>query len=203
MSDSWIKLVPGSEVQIDARLSEIWNKKKREYREVRGNVLAACFEIEFTLDQVLCEIFFPGLDKTPEERSGEENSIPMTEDAKALKSLFSDLFLKGASASLARKIRLLGKLSSQIPVVQKLAPLDLVTRLDGVRDMRNRFAHYPISFVPSGAVPNQDLAAHLDCRDKSLVLDQTFFAESSALFSSVGKDLNELFTNLRENVSRV
>lgn len=198
--DSWLQLAPGASVHLDERLAQIWNKKTHEFREVRGNILSACFEIEYTLDQILAEVFFPGLDKAPKEN--EQPSEPASEDALALKNLFDELFLKGNFVNFRTKIDLLRKLSSQIPTIKNLVPQDLVSRIDKVRDIRNRFAHYPVTFVPIGDIPNQDLAVHLDCRDETILLDQAFFSEYTDLFNSVGKDMSEIFKNLKEEVSR-
>lgn len=62
--DSWIRLAPGKAVMINERLTKELHKKTREWREIRGNILAACFELEHLLDQILCEVFFPKADET-------------------------------------------------------------------------------------------------------------------------------------------
>lgn len=66
-----------------------------------------------------------------------------------------------------------------------------------VRDLRNRFAHYPVTFEPTGSVLNEELKAKLVCRDKTLILDQSFLDATSALFRVVTKDLEEMLLRLR------
>jgi len=88
-------------------------------------------------------------------------------------------------------------------VLQALIPPDLLKNLDEVRDLRNRFAHYPLTFEPRGSVPNQELHAQLVCRDKTLVLDQAFSDATSALFHLVTKELEEMLPRLRSESRRI
>lgn len=200
--DSWIRLEPGKGVLMDARLSKLWKEKQREWREVRGNILAVCFEVEYLLDQVLCEVFFPGLDKAPSRKSVNDHSIESYEDAKALRDLFDDLFFKSALTPFSRKIELLKSLASRIPILQELVPQGLVDKLHKIRDIRNRFAHYPVTFTPIGDMTAQQLRVSLVCRDKELELNEGFFDEYNPLFSTVLSQLEEVFKRLKENPSR-
>ena len=194
--DSWIALSPGESVHIDAEFQKKWHKETSEFREVRGNFLAGCFEIEYQLDLLLGEILFPGLD-----------NVPLTiESGKVLKELFDELILKGGSLSLISfgfKIDLFKKSSSQIPILQSILPERLGNKLDKIRKIRNRFAHYPITFKPVGDPPNQNLSARLMCRQKTIILDQEFFDRYSKLFGAVMTELEETLRKLRENTSRV
>lgn len=60
--DSWLSVAPGQALNIDADLLQKWNEQTRKYRELRGNILGACFGLEYSLDVALAEVFFPGLD---------------------------------------------------------------------------------------------------------------------------------------------
>ncbi len=199
--DSWISVAPGQALNIDADLLQKWNEQTRKYRELRGNILAACFGLEYSLDVALAEVFFPGLD-TPTKNS-QDSAVAIDENAKALKGLFDELFLKRGSLPFKFKIDLLRRLAGRIGVLQALIPPDLLKNLDAVRDVRNRFAHYPVTFEPTGSVPNQELHAKLVCRDKTLVLDQAFSDATSALFHLVTKELEEMLLRLRPESRRI
>lgn len=200
--DSWIRLAPGKGVCLDARLTKLWKKEESRWREVRGNILMACFDLEYLLDQVLCEVFFPGLNKAPSNNVADDYSTESYEDAKVLKNLFDDLFFKSALIPFSRKIELLKNLSLQIPILQKLMSQELVGKLHKIRDVRNRFAHYPITFTPIGDVPDQDLRVNLVCRDKELELNQEFFDEYEPLFSEAQSEMEAILKQLQENPSR-
>lgn len=200
--DSWVRLEPGKAVVMDARLTKVWKEKEREWREVRGNIVAACFEIEYLLDHVLCEVFFPGLDKAPSHKSVNEHVIESYEDVKALRDLFDDVFFKSALIPFVRKIELFNGLVSRIRVLQELVPQGLVDKLHKIRDIRNRFAHYPVTFTPIGDMPTQQLRVSLVCRDKELELNDRFFDEYNPLFSTALSQLEEVVKGLKENPSR-
>jgi len=78
-----------------------------------------------------------------------------------------------------------------------------VDKLDKVRKVRNRFAHYPVTFEPVGDPPSQKLYTFLACRDKKLKLDKNFFDECNQLFSSLGAEIEKVFKHLTEDASRV
>ena len=202
--DSWIALSPGESVHIDAEFQKKWQKETSEFREVRGNFLAGCFEIEYQLDLLLGEILFPGLDNPDAKPT---DNVPLKiESGKVLKELFDELILKGGSLSLISfgfKIDLFKKSSSQIPILQSILPEGLGNKLDKIRKIRNWFAHYPITFKPVGDPPNQNLSARLVCRHKTIILDQEFFDRYSKLFGAVMTELEETLRKLRENTSRV
>jgi hypothetical protein len=194
--DSWLSVAPGQELNIDAELLQKWNKQTRKYRELRGNILAACFGLEYSLDMALAEVFFPGLD--PRTGNSQDSAVSIDEEnAKALKGLFDELFLKSGSLPFKFKIDLLRRLTGRIGMLQASIPPDLLKNLDAVRDVRNRFAHYPVTFEPTGSVLNEELNAKLVCRDKTLILDQSFLDATSALFRVVTKDLEEMLLRLR------
>lgn len=191
--DSWIRLAPGKAVTLDERLSKLWHQKTRQWREVRGNILSACFELEYLLDNVLCEVFFH---EGPGEKRANSEPIETHADARAMRQLFDGLFLKSGVVSFSRKIDILSSLLSEIRALQDLVPGELVSKLNKIRDVRNRFAHYPVTFTPIGDPPNQELRASLVGRDKELILDDKFFEEYNPLFSSTLKEMEELFKRL-------
>ncbi len=197
--DSWIALEPGRSIKIDASLQQDWGEKTRALRQARGATLAACFEVEYQVDLVLCEALFPGVDGP---NSSPSDRVTLTvQEGKARKGLFDELILKDAPMAMISfrfKVELLGRLASRIPPVQAAMPEELLAKLDKVRRVRNRFAHYPVSFVPEGDPPNQRLSARLVCRDKTLVLDDEFFRRHSELFTDVMAGLEQTLKNLRE-----
>jgi hypothetical protein len=197
--DSWIALAPGESAALDPELMRKWDEKKRLYREIRGNYLAACFEIEYQLDLVLGEVFFPGLDQALDaNRTQAASGNEIRDDASNLKDSFDELLLKSAQLPFASKIDLLRKLTDRITILGNLVSKELITNLDTVRMARNRFAHYPITFRPSGKPPGQDLVAVLMSRDIDVTLDQSFLDEHSKLLGSVIVQLQEVLTKLRK-----
>ena len=128
--DSWIELSPGESVLIDDEFQKKWRKETRDFREVRGNFLAGCFEIEYKLDLLLSEVHFPGLENPDAKPT---DNVPLTiESGKVLKNLFDELILKGGSSliSFGFKIDLFKKLSSQIPAVNINMPEGFGNKLE-------------------------------------------------------------------------
>lgn len=120
------------------------------------------------------------------------------EDIKSLKRLFDELFLKSGLVPFSRKINLLKDLSLRNQAMQELMPKKLVNKLDKVRDIRNRFAHYPVTFTPVGNPPNQELSVSLVCTDKELILNNKFFDKYNELFSSVRLEMEEMLKCLKQ-----
>lgn len=202
--DSWIALAPGKSLTIDAEFQKKWHQQTKEFREVRGNFLAACFEIEYQLDLLLGETLFPGLENPDAKPT---DNVPLTvESGKALKELFDELILKGGTLSqisFAFKIDLFQKLASNIPALSTIVPENLANKLDKVRSIRNRFAHYPITFEPDSESQNPTLTTKLVCRDKTITLDQEFFDHYGKIFAEVMRGLEETLEKLRQNTNRV
>jgi hypothetical protein len=201
--DSWISLKPGTSVVINAEFQDKWRRTAATFRQIRGTVLAAAFEIEFALDAVLRETYFPALD-TPDLEAAD--SPPVTvESMRVVRDLFDEYILKGVVpmiGSFSFKIRLLEELMSGLPALHDSAPHGLVKNLDRVRKIRNKFAHYPVAFEPVGDAPDQELSAELACGDGPTRLDQPFLDECSKLFGSTVNGLEEMLQALRSNTSR-
>jgi len=182
--DSSIRLAPGEEFTLDSDGSHEWRAKTSSLRTARGTILALAFEVEHSIDVVINRFFFPADDKTSED----------------LKTLFVGLFLKSPSASFARKIQVFKALSQQ-PILSNLVRPDLLRNLERLRDIRNRFAHYPITFAPSSGQNKEKLVAILVCRDKEITLDEVFFKDNEKLFTSVQGELERVLSVFGVNKS--
>jgi len=187
--DSAITLKPGQQVVLDTTSGPDYDSKIRVFREIRGNILASFLSVEFALDRLISEVFYPGLE-TPGTR------VFQDEQAQELRDLFDDLFLKGNRLNFASKIQLLKSLRTRSVRVGGLIDSDLIRGLDQLRDFRNRFAHYPISFFPEGGENGQVLVPKLVCRDKDLTLDKAFFEKVDGEFRYVQEGLQEALTAL-------
>ena len=84
----------------------MWIQKAHEFRKLRGDILAASFEIENTVDEIVAEVFFPGLQAAP-ERSVGGAKLAVYVNSSVLKSVFGRLFLKASATTLGRKVGLL------------------------------------------------------------------------------------------------
>lgn len=177
--DSWVTLAPGATVHIDERLGREWTRRTQECRGIRGNVLAKCFEIEYILDQVIAEVM-----------------IPTTEENADRRDMLDEFFLKGPPATFRNKIEVLRKLHSRVSRLQGLLPGDAFQRLTAVRELRNDFAHYPVTFEPVGEPPNQTLRPLLVSRRGRFVLDEVFLEEQSKIVGSIFADLEAAFKAL-------
>ncbi len=152
--------------------------------------MAQCFSVEFELDRMLSEIFFPGTD-TPGSHAFQDSR------ARELREVFDDLFLKGNRLNFASKIQVLKSLRKRLARLDGATEAELIGRLEKLRNLRNRFAHYPVSFFPEQIEGRQTLVAKLVCRDKDIALDQAFFDEADADFRFVQERLQEALAALR------
>jgi hypothetical protein len=197
-------LRPGEAFTIDAEQDQRWKYLTRGFREMRGNVLADCFQIEMQLDRVLCELLFPSSD---DPKLQPNDTIPVTvASAKSLRALFDELVLKSASMptiSLSFKITLLGQLEDRIPTLKSAMPVDLVKTLDAFRKIRNDFAHYPVVFIPRvGTDQKQTLEPVLCTHRAEIKLDQESFDRSASLFLKAIEGLRAVNEALRTNLNR-
>ena len=180
--DSWIALAPGEQLVIDAALQEKWQSKTVAMRTLRGHVLALCFEVEFSLDNVIAYTLFPKAEAPPSDRRRE---------------VFDELLLKGPSLRLQSKIELLRKMRARVDGLERVVSPELIKSLDEIRIIRNRFAHYPISFkqVPllSGAI---DISATLECKDASVEITETYLRRFDELIEAAHQGLQEVHQQL-------
>jgi hypothetical protein len=173
--DSQIRVRPGGSVSIDSELQKEWVGKADALKRVRGEILAFGFEVEYAIDTIISQFFFPtGVAKL-----------------EAPKKLFDELFLKSPAANFARKIEVF-KVLSRDASLASLVSTNILENLKRVKDLRNRFAHYPITFDPTTELPYGRLIPRLVCRDKEVTLDDPSLREFQELFASVRSDLNEV-----------
>ncbi|MDP1589951.1 MAG: hypothetical protein Q8M07_19520 [Prosthecobacter sp.] len=167
---------------MDARLAEEWDKRTRECREIRGNVLATCFEIEYLLDQIIAEAIIPTATNNADGQS-----------------LLDELFLKGPATNFRTKIEILRKLRSNVALLEPLIPEDTIANLTAIRELRNDFAHYPVTFEPTGDAPNQTLIPLLVSRRGRFVLDNVFLEKQGKIFASTHSTLEDTVRVLKSN----
>ena len=199
-----IVLEPGEGVSIDAEQDRTWRNLTRRLREMRGNVLADCFQIEMQLDRVLCELLFPSSD---DPKLQPTDTIPVTSSsAKSIRALFDELVLKSSSMpmiSFSFKITLLGQFETRIPTLKSVMPTDLVKTLDAVRKIRNNFAHYPVAFLPRRTADEKQTLEPVLCTHRAQIkLDQAFFDRSVTLFQKAIEGLRAVNEALRGNLNR-
>lgn len=88
------------------------------------------------------------------------------------------------------KIDLLRKMLMRFDMLAEVVSSELVKKLDEVRDVRNRFAHYPVSFkqvtLQSGEL---DVVATLECRDESIELNEAYLQHIDQLIGEVQQAL--------------
>jgi hypothetical protein len=104
--------------------------------------------------------------------------------------------LKSAPFGLSRKARILKEIAGHVQLLSDRIPNDLFECLGKVNDIRSKFAHYPVSFVPIGAVDRQALQARLSCKNEEIILDESYLSNLSALLSKTKSDLDQLIRNL-------
>jgi|ERR1051325_257332 hypothetical protein len=170
--DSWIALEPGGEFELNAKTQQEWLTKVEKFRRVRGNFLAACFDLEYTIDSIIGGVFFPR---------------PRVESSDRLKKVFDELFLK--NRSFGKKITLLEKLLKELPTLVNLVPTAVFPDLKDIVKMRNGFAHFPIIFKPVQG-DNETVEAFLALTHPPLPLNESFFKKYGTLIPRVSKVLS-------------
>jgi hypothetical protein len=186
--DSWIRLSPAQSLQLDPRLSREWYEKTHHFRLVRGTILAAAFQIEYMIDRILSKVFFP-------------TARPALEaDSEQLAVLLNSFFLSSGLMSFDRKIKIVKGLASEIPKLAQIMPGELPLKLGRVRDKRNRFAHDPIVFTPTGEPPDQELVAVLVGHRGEIILDKVFLEETQKLLSETEEEIQKLYDLISQTV---
>ena len=186
--DSGITLEPGGQLFLDERLELEMQALSRRFREIRGVALAECFDIEYNLDRVICEHFFP--EPQQELKEGEKPRA-----TSPLRIEFDLLFLKKQS-TFNTKIELLAKIRPQDH--PEPPPADLIKRLRQVKEVRNNFAHYPVTFYPVGEPPNQILEPYLVTHAHNIKLDDQFILATGSLYQSVKQDLESFYKKIKK-----
>jgi hypothetical protein len=190
--DSWIRLAPGAGVALNVDVQNQWRDKTVGLRQVRGTILAAVFEIEYSLDRLLREILFPGYDKQPSTDSTPASSTKLGVDIRERCTLFDELFLKSRSANLDRKINILSEIARGVKSFSAVLPEGLIRALRETNQVRNKFAHYPISFDPVDASGQQELQAKLICKNEEIVLDNAYLSQLFARVQEAITGLDQL-----------
>lgn len=180
--DSWIEIKPGAKVALDATMISDLNNQTRLIREVRGNILARCFEIEYLLDQVICALLFPG----PPDPQRDE-----------IKGIFDEAFLKSTNTNFRTKITTLTNLREAMPHVQSFLPKDTADKLNRIRQIRNNFAHYPVVFRPKSSGSAQSLVPVLVTRASTLTIDKAFSEEWTAILRQLMQTLESALKKLQ------
>src|SRR2546425_4510856 len=124
--DSWIALDPGTELEFDTAVQQHWLNQAQRFRRVRGNFLAACFALEYTIDSIIAEALFPQ---------------PRSESQEEAKRAFEKLFLKSPQRTFGRKIAMLEQFSGKTALLSASVSKELISELKDIVKIRNGFAH--------------------------------------------------------------
>jgi hypothetical protein len=200
--DSVIKFNPGEGLAFDARLQDLWIQRGRELRKIRGDMLASSFQVEYVLDEIIAEFFFPGLSVIPKDGTGEDD-LNKFASATVLKELFSRYFLKTANSQLGRKLDLFNNLTNESQIVGSLVTPDLKSDLRRAVEIRNAFAHYPAYFEIDGEPPNQDLKAILIIKGDRVELTKGLCEEYKSQIISTAEKLAKVFNQLQAMQNRL
>ncbi len=195
--DSWITM--SGKGTLTPSIQKAWLAKAKEFRRIRGNFLVGGFEIEYSVDLLISEVLFPGLNNLPGEEQHESNTLDQFKSLEVRREVFDRLFLKGGENLFGRKITILKNLSDELPILSGVVSKDLMERLRKIMDIRNVFAHYPVTFVQQG----EELHALLIRGETPITLNQSFFEKYKKLFSSVSSELDTILQQLREKHSVV
>lgn len=199
--DSWISVAPGKDIALNAVLQKKWIQKARDFRKMRGDILTASFEIEILLDEIISEVFFPGLNTAPGDNVDAAELAAYVNNS-VLKSVFSRLFLKASSITFGRKVDLFNKTSNEVKALGNLRTAQLNDDLSEIINIRNAFAHSPITFEIAGDEANPDFAAVILKKPNIIELTQPVCEGYKTLIASAIAMLRDVFENLRANPSR-
>jgi len=168
------------------------------YRTMRGNILAATFEAEYKLYEILTEIFFPAAQSTNNQVTN-DNAAEFPAPVAVLRLDFDKVFLKDRRATSGQKIDLFCKVRKSLQRLSEAAPEELVSRLRQANKWRNKFPHCSVTFVPHGNPPNQTLNAKLVCGGREDELTEAVLHDIDELFASTQSELEleSLLTRLK------
>lgn len=193
--DSWIRLGAGEAVTLTADVQKEWKTKTSGLRELRGWVLAAVFEVEYSLDRLLLEVFFPGHDKPSSDQSN-TNPSQLGIDFKQRSALFDDLLLKSRPLSLDRKIGILKEAANKVQSLSVMLPKDFIPCLQKLSQIRSKFAHYPVSFVPVNESGKQVLQGRLNWKNEEIILDEAYLLALGNQLSEAQAGIEQVIRSL-------
>jgi hypothetical protein len=181
--DSWISVRPGERIELNKQMQEMWLTSARHFRKMRGNILAACFDTENVLDEIIGEAFFPGLSAPPGQRAVLTDRAAYS-SSYVLKNAFTRIFLRTSANTFGRKVRLLQDISKEIRELDELLTEQLRADLDRVLKIRNAFAHFPLTFEVRAGSSGLALAALLLIAGEIVELTESICAEYKTLVSA-------------------
>ena len=199
--DSWIRIYPGEGIGLNKQTQEMWINSARGFRKMRGDILTACFEIENVLDEIIGEVFFPGLSRAPEGSAAMADPVAHCSNA-ALKNAFTRIFLRASANTFGRKVGLFRDTSKEIRQLGDLLTDQLNADLDRVLKIRNGFAHFPITFEMRASQPGPEFAALILIAGQIVELTQPICQEYKALVSSTAGLLRGVMGKLQSNTNR-
>lgn len=174
--DSWTFIPKGRQVVIDIQeVRSAQNELTTYFHQVRGNLIAAAYDLERIVDQLLLLSFVPAELHNKGPQAG----------------LFDEFILKGRFMSFASKIEILKKIRTEIVIIQDFIDSELVRKLDDARKIRNLFAHYPITFHMDGEEPIRMVKPVLVTRKEEIEMTNEKIGEYYALINNVRKELEE------------
>jgi hypothetical protein len=153
--------------------------KSRLGREVRGFVLASGFEVEYIIDQLLVQALLPEASSSKESREA-----------------FDDSILKRGPLRFAQKVRVLRAFRAKMPALASVLSDDAIAKIERVRNLRNDFAHYPVSLLPEGEEPIKKLKPVLCGAEADTPLDEAGIAAIYSLLGGLVAELNESLRTL-------
>jgi hypothetical protein len=184
--DSGLELEFGNFGKLSKKLQREWVEQIKNKRIIRSGFIVEGYQIERLLTEILAKAFYPNLnDDCPDARLAFNQ----------LRDAFEDLILQ--DLRFYNKIRLLDSLRKRLPIIAKNTQPGLGGRLDRIREIRNRFAHYPIRFDVKGNPPQRIWFAKLVCKDKEIDLTSKYIFDTSASFTNVSSELTTLLVALR------
>lgn len=175
--DSWIELAAKTSYLFDVEeITKNQKEQTRQFHQIRGNLLAAGYNIERALDRLLLVIFVP-----PElHKKGPQAS------------LFDGYILKGHFMSFANKIETLKNVIPYAEDIDDDEGAEIVKRLNEVRTIRNNFAHYPIVFFAKGPEPIKNLLPVLKTKKSKIELNNEILDQYINLFDELGENLENV-----------
>ena len=172
--DSSITLEPGRSINMTPEVSEDYELQRKGLREIRGNVIARTIEIEFSLDQLLVELFYQGIENEQHKNN------------------FDSVFLKQSRISISKKIEFLERFTKLSD--HKMELTDIVKNLKEVSEVRNDFAHSIISFHPNEEA--NKLLPFMYIKGEKVALNKPYFDGLNQLFGSIGSKIETLIKKI-------